>query len=96
MTGLVASVGEGSGKQVAKIASGLAKPDGIPVISATRDTFCRRAAGSWALGIGPVAEERLRRLGIEPVGGFAALSDAEAANMLGGPSAWRTAGPGDR
>ena len=31
-TGLVASVGAGSGKQIAKIASGLAKPDGIRVI----------------------------------------------------------------
>src|ERR1700749_941638 len=30
-TGLVASVGAGSGKQIAKIASGLAKPDGIRV-----------------------------------------------------------------
>jgi DNA polymerase-4 len=31
-TGLVASVGAGSGKQIAKIASGLAKPDGLRVI----------------------------------------------------------------
>ena len=35
-------------------------------------------------GIGPVAEEKLHRLGIETVGAFAALSDAEAANILGG------------
>src|ERR1700709_1832309 len=33
VTGLIASVGAGSGKQVAKIASGLAKPDGIRVVS---------------------------------------------------------------
>lgn len=31
-TGLIASVGAGSGKQIAKIASGLAKPDGIRVV----------------------------------------------------------------
>src|ERR1044072_3415523 len=31
-TGLTASVGAGSGKQIAKIASGLAKPDGIRVV----------------------------------------------------------------
>ncbi len=31
-TGLVASIGAGAGKQVAKIASGLAKPDGVAVI----------------------------------------------------------------
>ena len=34
-------------------------------------------------GIGPVAEEKLHRLGIETIGAFAALSDAEAANILG-------------
>lgn len=32
-TGLVASVGAGSGKQIAKIASDLAKPDGVRVVS---------------------------------------------------------------
>lgn len=31
-TGLIASVGAGSGKQIAKIASGLAKPDGVRVV----------------------------------------------------------------
>src|SRR6201991_5053169 len=31
-TGLTASVGAGSGKQIAKIASGLAKPDGVRVV----------------------------------------------------------------
>ena len=84
-TGLVASVGAGSGKQIAKIASGLAKPDGIRVVR--RDEERTLLAGLtvrrlW--GIGPVAEEKLHRLGIETVGAFAALSDAEAANILGG------------
>lgn len=36
-TGLVASVGAGSGKQVAKIASGLAKPDGLRIVSQGRE-----------------------------------------------------------
>ena len=35
-------------------------------------------------GIGPVAEEKLHRLGIDTVGAFAALSDAEVADILGG------------
>ena len=35
-------------------------------------------------GIGPVAEEKLHRLGIDTIGAFAALSDAEAADILGG------------
>ncbi|OCB07686.1 DNA polymerase IV [Mycolicibacterium porcinum] len=83
-TGLVASVGAGSGKQIAKIASGLAKPDGIRVVR--RDEESRLLDGLpvrklW--GIGPVAEEKLHRLGIETVGALAALSDAEAASVLG-------------
>jgi DNA polymerase-4 len=94
-TGLVASVGAGSGKQIAKIASGLAKPDGVAVIP--RDDEQRLLAGLavrrlW--GIGPVAEERLHRLGIETVGQFAALTEAEAADILGaavGPALHRLA-----
>ena len=34
-------------------------------------------------GIGPVAEEKLHRLGVDTVGQFAALSDAEVADILG-------------
>jgi len=84
-TGLVTSVGAGSGKQIAKIASELAKPDGLRVIR--RDEEHRLLDGLpvrrlW--GIGPVAEEKLRRLGIETVGQLAALSDAEATSILGG------------
>jgi DNA polymerase-4 len=84
-TGLVASVGAGSGKQIAKIASGLAKPDGVQVIR--RDEEVRLLHGLsvrrlW--GIGPATEEKLHRLGIETVGQLAALSDAEAANIMGG------------
>lgn len=94
-TGLIASVGAGSGKQIAKIASGLAKPDGVRVIA-------RREEGSlleglpvrrlW--GIGPVAEEKLNRLGVDTVGQLAALSDAEVADILGatvGPALHRLA-----
>ena len=68
-TGLVASVGAGSGKQIAKIASGLAKPDGIRVVG--RDVEMTLLTGLpvrrlW--GIGPVAEDKLHRLGIDTVG----------------------------
>jgi DNA polymerase IV len=85
VTGLVASVGAGSGKQIAKIASGLAKPDGIRVVRRDEERVLLDGLPVRRLwGIGPVAEEKLRRLGIETVGAFAALSDAEAANILGG------------
>jgi DNA polymerase IV len=94
-TGLVASVGAGSGKQIAKIASGLAKPDGIRVVR--RDEEVTLLAGLpvrrlW--GIGPVAEERLHKLGIDTVGALAALSGSEVADVLGttvGPALHRLA-----
>ncbi|MEH3141949.1 MAG: DNA polymerase IV [Mycobacterium kyogaense] len=95
VTGLVASVGAGSGKQIAKIASGLAKPDGVRVVD--RDEEVSLLAGLpvrrlW--GIGPVAEDRLHRLGIDTIGALAALTDAEVADVLGatvGPALHRLA-----
>jgi DNA polymerase IV len=94
-TGLVASVGAGSGKQIAKIGSRLAKPDGIRVIK--RDEERPLLSGLpvrrlW--GIGPVAEDKLHRLGIATIGQLAELTDAEAADILGatvGPALHRLA-----
>ncbi|WP_209899499.1 DNA polymerase IV [Nocardia goodfellowii] len=84
-TGLVASIGAGTGKQLAKIASGLAKPDGIRVVSPAEQQRLLAALPVRKLwGIGPVAESRLRSLGIETVGAFAALPESEAASILGG------------
>lgn len=83
-TGLVASVGAGSGKQVAKIASGLAKPDGIRVVPRDAErTMLHGLPVRKLWGIGPVAEDRLHRLGIETIGQLAALSEAEVADVLG-------------
>ncbi|MBW0017747.1 MAG: DNA polymerase IV [Mycobacterium sp.] len=94
-TGLVASVGAGSGKQVAKIASGLAKPDGIRVVRRAEEQLLLSALPVRRLwGIGPVAGEKLHRLGIETIGQLAALTDVEVANVLGatvGPALHRLA-----
>jgi DNA polymerase IV len=94
-TGLIASVGAGSGKQVAKIASGLAKPDGIEVIRRADEARLLDGLAVRKLwGIGPVAEEKLHRLGIDTIGQLAALSGAEVANILGatiGPALHRLA-----
>ncbi|MEU7768460.1 DNA polymerase IV [Nocardia sp. NPDC049190] len=84
-TGLTASVGAGTGKQLAKIGSGLAKPDGIRVISPVEQQRLLAALPVRKLwGIGPVAESRLRAVGIETVGAFAALPESEAVSLLGG------------
>ena len=94
-TGLVASVGAGSGKQIAKIASGLAKPDGIRVVRRIEERLLLDGLPVRKLwGIGPVAEDKLHRLGIETVGQFAALAESEAASILGatvGPALHRLA-----
>jgi DNA polymerase IV len=88
-TGLVASVGAGSGKQIAKIASALAKPDGVRVVRRAEEHALLGGLPVRRLwGIGPVAGEKLNRLGIETIGDLAALTDAEVANILGA-----TAGP---
>ncbi|WP_084655505.1 DNA polymerase IV [Nocardia altamirensis] len=84
-TGLTASVGAGTGKQLAKIASGLAKPDGIRVVSPAEQQRMLAALPVRKLwGIGPVAEHKLRSLGIETVGAFADLPESEAVSILGG------------
>ena len=94
-TGLVASIGAGSGKQIAKIASGLAKPDGVRVVRRAEEQLLLGGLPVRRLwGIGPVAEEKLNRLGIETIGELAALTDAEAADILGatiGPALHRLA-----
>ncbi|NMO89238.1 DNA polymerase IV [Actinomycetospora sp. TBRC 11914] len=83
-TGLAVSVGAGSGKQVAKIASGLAKPDGVHVVPhggerALLDPLPVRAL--W--GIGPVAETTLARAGVTSVAALAALELGEVTALLG-------------
>jgi len=83
-TGLAASVGAGSGKQIAKIASGLAKPDGVWVVRRDEElTLLHGLPVRRLWGIGPVAEDKLHRLGIQTIGQLAALTDAEAADVLG-------------
>lgn len=95
VTGLVASVGAGSGKQIAKIASDLAKPDGVRVVGGADERLLLDGLPVRRLwGIGPVAEEKLHRLGIGTIGQFAALTLPEVASILGatvGPALHRLA-----
>ncbi|WP_296394792.1 DNA polymerase IV [Williamsia sp.] len=93
--GLSASIGAGSGKQIAKIASGMAKPDGVTAVApgAERD-FLRPLSVRKLWGIGPVAGDRLHRLGIETIGELADLSTMEVSSVLGstiGPALHRLA-----
>jgi DNA polymerase-4 len=88
--GLAASVGFGSGKQIAKIASGMAKPDGVVVVTPEHQgEFLARLPVRKLWGIGPVAGERLQRLGIDTIGDLARMSTLEVSSVLGA-----TVGPG--
>lgn len=93
--GLAASVGFGSGKQIAKIASGQAKPDGVMVIPPSIELAFLHALPVRKLwGIGPVSGDRLARLGIDTIGDLAALTEQEVASVLGstlGPALHRLA-----
>ncbi len=83
-TGLPASVGAGSGKQLAKIASELAKPDGLRVVAPHEEQAVLAPLPVRALwGVGPVAEAGLRKLGVHTIGELAAMDLREATGLLG-------------
>lgn len=93
--GLTASVGIGSGKQIAKIASGMAKPDGLMAITPSSELrFLHDLPVRKLWGIGPVSGDKLARLGIDTIGDFAAMSPIEVSSVLGatlGPALHRLA-----
>jgi DNA polymerase IV len=83
-TGLPASVGAGSGKQLAKIASELAKPDGLRVVAPDEEQAVLAPLPVRSLwGVGPVAEAALHRLGVRTIGALAALDLREVTAVLG-------------
>ncbi|NMH79891.1 DNA polymerase IV [Pseudonocardia xinjiangensis] len=83
-TGLAASVGAGSGKQLAKIASELAKPDGLRVVAPDEEQAVLAPLPVRALwGVGPVAEAGLHRLGVHTIGQLAAMDLRELTGLLG-------------
>lgn len=83
-TGLPASVGAGSGKQLAKIASELAKPDGLRVVTPAEQGAVLAALPVRALwGIGPVTETALGKLGVRTIGELAVMDTRELNGLLG-------------
>jgi DNA polymerase-4 len=84
-TSLSCSLGVATCKVVAKVASDRRKPGGITVVRAGREAaFLAPFPVRLLPGVGPRAEERLRVVGVDLVGGLAALSDSELARVLPG------------
>lgn len=81
---MIALVGAGSGKSIAKIISGPVKPTALGLVCRVDE---QRLFGGSCLCVDCGASARsqkikLNRLSIETIGQFAALTDSEAANIL--------------
>jgi DNA polymerase-4 len=82
--GLPITVGVARTKFLAKVASGVAKPDGLLVVPPDGElAFLHPLPVERLWGVGPVTAEKLRRRCITTVGEVAALPEAALVSMLG-------------
>jgi DNA polymerase-4 len=82
--GLPISVGVARTKFLAKVASGVAKPDGLVVVPPDRElAFLHPLAVERLWGVGPVTAGQLHDRGITTVGEVAGLEEAALVSMLG-------------
>jgi DNA polymerase IV len=82
--GLPITVGVARTKFLAKVASGVAKPDGLLVVPPDGElAFLHPLPVERLWGVGPVTADKLRSLGIRTVGEVAQLAEAALVSMLG-------------
>jgi DNA polymerase IV len=82
--GLTASVGVGTSKFIAKVASDLDKPDGlVVVVPGTERDLLRPMHVTVIPGVGPATAERLRRAGIHTVSELEGVSLDELVRLVG-------------
>jgi DNA polymerase IV len=82
--GLPITVGVARTKFLAKVASGVAKPDGLLVVPPDRElAFLHPLPVERLWGVGPVTADKLRARGITTVGQVARLAEASLVSMLG-------------
>jgi DNA polymerase IV len=87
--GLPVTVGVARTKFLAKVASGVAKPDGLLVVPPERELeFLHPLPVECVWGVGPATARRLQAWHVRTVGELAALSEPTLVAMLG-----RAAGP---
>ena len=82
--GLPITVGVASTKFLAKVASGVAKPDGLLVVAPGDELgFLHPLPVERLWGVGPVTAEKLREGGVVTVGHVARLAEAALVSVLG-------------
>ncbi|MFL6173994.1 MAG: DNA polymerase IV [Marmoricola sp.] len=82
--GLTGSVGIGSSKFIAKIASELDKPDGLVVVAPGMERDLLRPMQVTVIpGVGPATAENLRRIGVSTVAELEQISQDELVRVLG-------------
>jgi DNA polymerase-4 len=82
--GLPITVGVARTKFLAKVASGVAKPDGLLVVPHDGElAFLHPLPVERLWGVGRVTADKLRKLGIETVGQVAELDEARLVGLLG-------------
>jgi DNA polymerase-4 len=82
--GLPITVGVARTKFLAKVASGVAKPDGLLVVQPDHElAFLHPLPVERLWGVGPATSRKLRARGIETVGEVAELSEEALVSMLG-------------
>ena len=82
--GLTGSVGIGTSKLIAKIASDLDKPDGLVVVPpGAEQELLDPLPVTTIPGIGPATAERLRRVGVTAVADLVAVSEEELVRLVG-------------
>jgi DNA polymerase-4 len=82
--GLTASVGIGTSKFIAKVASDLEKPDGLVVVAPGTEVALLRPMSVQVIpGVGPATAERLRRAGVHTVADLEGVSLDELVRLVG-------------
>ena len=82
--GLPITVGVARTKFLAKVASGVAKPDGLLVVAPEAElAFLHPLAVERLWGVGPATSKKLRERGITTVGEVAKLAEATLVSILG-------------